>query len=110
IITKELAKLYEKQGYLEDSLVCYTALYEETKNQEFADAIENIKSKISPNNNILPQEENKNEPVTGLSEPSDSESKKKKDNRALELFEEWLGMLILEKKIESFKKIQVKHE
>jgi len=93
LITKELAKLYEKQGYLEDSLTCYISLYEETKEQEFADAIEKIQNKISP--------QEKKENKTDL---------KGKGNKALLLFEEWLNMLILEKKIQSFKKVQKKFE
>ncbi len=109
IITKELAKLYEKQGYLEYSLACYIELYDKTKNQEYADAIEEIKKKINPDDQIIDDEENENDPDKTLPKPIELEKKQKNDNRALKLFEEWLNMIILEKKIESFKKIQQKH-
>jgi hypothetical protein len=100
IITKELAKLYEKQGYLKDSLTCYQSLYEETKDHEFADAIGKIKNKINP------QEEKEDKDNTQEQSPSSELKKKGKGNKALDLFEEWLNMLILEKKIQNFKKVQ----
>ncbi len=103
IITKELAKLYEKQGYLEDSLECYLKLYEQTKEQEFADAIEKIKNKINPRE----VKENKAD-LTWQKPVEDFE--KKKSNKAVTLFEEWLNMLVLENKIQNFKKVQLKHE
>lgn len=104
IITKELAKLYEKQGYLEDSLACYIDLYDKTKDQEFADAIEKIKNKISPS------DDKEKGSDTKLQQPSDLEENEDKSKKTLALFEEWLNMIVLEKKIKSFKKIQLKHE
>lgn len=104
IITKELAKLYEKQGYLEDSLTCYLSLYEQTKEQEFADAIEKIKNKINPN------ETQDNKTDVTWQKPSDDFKEKEKTNRALTLFEEWLNMIVLENKIQNFKKVQAKNE
>ena len=106
IITKELAKLYEKQGYLEDSLKCYISLYEQTNKQEFADAIENIKNKINPVENKSVDER----PTGVWKKSSDNEpgheGKDDSSSRALSLFEQWVNMIVLEKKIQNFKKIQ----
>ncbi len=110
IITKELAKLYEKQGYLEDSLACYIELYDKTQNYEFADAIKNIKKRINPDDQTIYDEENERESDEDMQKPIGFERKQEKGNRAFELFEEWLNMIILEKKVESFKKVQQKHE
>ncbi|MCK5098204.1 MAG: hypothetical protein KAR45_08865 [Desulfobacteraceae bacterium] len=122
IITKELAKLYEKQGYLEDSLTCYLSLYEQTKEEEFAKAIEKIKNKLNPvKNESLEESPNKSldkRVETHWKKPSeykddskaDSKEKENKSIKALTLFEQWVNMIILEKKIQNFKQIQVKYE
>ena len=122
IITQELAKLYEKQGYLEDSLACYLSLYEQTKEEEFAKAIEKIRNKLNPVKNKSTNKPVDEKPEIYWKKPfeysvedtaddkADSEGKEDKSARALTLFEQWVNMIILEKKIQNFKKIQVKHE
>ncbi len=93
IITEELAKLYEKQGYLEDALQSYSSLYKKTGKKEFAKAIENLKNKITPT-----EKKSVTAPV------------KNYKGEALKLFEKWLNMVILEKEVQDFKKIQAKQE
>ena len=122
IITKELAKLYEKQGYLEDSLTCYLSLYEQTKEEEFAKAIEKIRNKLNPVKNESINKSPNESPSEPLDEKvethwkkpaeykDDSKGKENKSIKALTLFEQWVNMIILEKKIQNFKKIQVKYE
>ena len=122
IITKELAKLYEKQGYLEDSLTCYLHLYDQTKEEEYAKAIEKIRNKLNPVENKSinkPSNDPLNEsldkkPEIYWKKPTEYNDilneKGGKNIRALTLFEQWVNMIILEKKIQNFKKIQVKYE
>ena len=109
-ITKELAKLYESQGYLEDALEGYLILYTQTKKQEFADAIEKIKHKLSSDSTNLSERGNK--PKLHWEKPgsikADSETIDTGSTRTLKLFEEWVNIVVLEKKIRKFKKPQVK--
>ena len=124
IITKELAKLYEKQGYLEDSLTCYSSLYEQTNKQEFADAIKKIKNKINPVKNksadkgsvgkrlvderLVDERLVDEKPDAFWTKPSDFKENDDKSTRVLSLFEQWVNMIVLEKKIQNFKKNQAK--
>ena len=121
IITKELAKLYEKQGYLEESLACYSSLYEQTKEEKVADAIEKIRKKLNPvkselinksSNESLDKEskihwkkssEHKQKPSE---HKTDSKEKEDTSTRVLTLFEQWVNMIVLEKKIQNFKKFK----
>ena len=104
IITKELARLYEKQGYLEDSLACYISLYEQDRKQEFAKAIEELKNRINPN------AEKENKADMSWHKPFGSKEQKEKSNRTIALFEQWINMIVLEKKVQNFKKIHLNHE
>jgi quinol monooxygenase YgiN len=104
IITKELAKLYEKQGYFEDSLACYISLYEQDRKQEFADAIERLKNRINP------QAVKDNKAGTSWYKTFSSKEKEEKSNRTMVLFEQWLNMIVLEKKVQNFKKNHLNHE
>jgi hypothetical protein len=93
IITEELAKLYESQGYLEDALQSYSLLYKKTNKKKFAKAIENLKNKITPT-----EEKSVTAPVRNYKD------------EALKLFEKWLNIVVLEKEVQNFKKIQAKQE
>ncbi len=142
VITKELAKLYEKQGYLEESLTCYTSLYEQTSEPECAEAISKIKNKINLLDNkvekdnkfwIAPAKPTKStenitsEPVAlgetpepeEPTDPSavnfslsseDSGNNKSKREKILTLFEKWLNMMILERRVRDFKNLQIKYD
>lgn len=108
LITKELAALYEKQGYLDDALTCYLYLDEQNKEHEFAEAISDIKDKINFQKN---QEDQDEKPDRHWKKPSDSDSDEEDGSaKVLSLFEEWLNMIVLEKKIHNFNKIQANYE
>ncbi|GEM_PF-5275231 len=92
IITEELAKLLKRQGYLEDSLECYITLHKSTGKLKFLKAAKEIRNIIKP--------------VNSSGENMDSG----KSARVSELLEQLLDMVILEKKIHSFKKIHNNQE
>lgn len=118
IITKELAKLYEKQGYLEDSLECYSLLYDKTQKKEFAQAIDRIQNKIDPieKSSIKKKSAAHWEKFSDFKSDFqalsalDYDSKNQEDNKALTLFEQWVNMIVLEKRIHNFKKIQARQK
>ncbi len=100
-VSKELAKLYEKQGYLEEALACYLSLYEQTKDKDFVKAIESLKNKITPSDK---------ESGLLVEKPLDETDKNNLSSKTITLFEQWLDMLVLKKKIQNYKKIQTSYE
>ena len=108
LITKELAALYEKQGYFEDALSCYLYLDEQNKKHEFTAVVKDIQNKINSRKNQENQEKKTNR---HWKKPSDLDSKEEdRSIKVLSLFEEWLNMIVLEKKMHNFKRIQANYE
>jgi hypothetical protein len=106
IITQELAKLYEKQGYLEDSLSCYSELYEQTGNQKFADAIAKLEGQINTDKKSKPSDKYAAVLKKTLGDKAGTAENNDKENRAMSLFEQWVNMIVLEKKAQNFNENQ----
>ena len=83
IKTLELAKLYESQGYYEDALKIYSFLNNRETTNEITAGLKRMEKKID-------------------NEVSDSLPEEK----ISQLFEKWLMLMILEQRLDNFKKIK----
>ncbi len=77
--SRELAGLYEKQGYYEDALGHLQALYRENEEPHIAEAIARIKQKIASSGSEVKRAE-----VAGL-------------------IERWLRLIILQQRLKNYK-------
>ncbi len=81
--TLELARLYEEQGHYSKALENYSFLLRHNRNNEkLSEAVERMKSKIK------------------------RENEGNEEKRIKELFEEWINLLILKKKLIMYETIQ----
>ncbi len=83
IKTLELAKTYESQGYYEDALKVYSFLNDQETTSEISAGIKRMENKMTDD-------------VTG------SHSEK----NISQLFEKWLKLMILEQRLDHFKRIK----
>lgn len=88
--TRELAKLYERQGYLQEALGIYQALENQDQDPEINASILRIKSALDPQ--------------APLESPLNSLPEKKIQG----LLEQWLMLMVLQKRLGSFKKIKIR--
>ena len=83
IKTLELAKIYESQGYYEDALKIYSFLNNRESTNELSAALKRMEKKMED-------------------EKPDSHPEKK----ISQLLEKWLDLMILEQRLDNFKKIK----
>ncbi len=83
IKTLELAKTYESQGYYEDALKIYSFLNDQETSTELSAGLKRMEKKM-------------NDDVTA------SYSEKKISH----LFEKWLKLMVLEQRLDNFKRIK----
>ncbi len=85
IKTLELAKIYESQGYYEDALKIYSFLNNQEATNELSAALKRMEKKMKD-------------------EKSDSHPEEK----ISQLLEKWLDLIILEQRLDNFKKIKLR--
>ncbi|THB80520.1 MAG: hypothetical protein D3926_06710 [Desulfobacteraceae bacterium] len=121
IKTLELAKLYEKQGYLEDALKVYQALaLEDESNPDIDMAIERIKDQMSPAVTTVEKtapeygESMDGYPELTASEQVDLEGSvedagdREPIHRIAQLCEKWVRLIVLKHRFDNFKYIKTR--
>jgi hypothetical protein len=91
ITTFELAEVYEKQGYYNEALAIYYFLDDDQASSEVKAGLKRVKEKIKK-------------------KPLEPESPKKisKNIKVSLLFEKWVNMIILEQRLNQFKRMETR--
>lgn len=100
-----LARLYEKQGYIDDALEMYRAI--DTSQSPDAENILDAISRLEAQKKIADSKENLKEPGQDVLN-SDQLQGSTKEDRMAHMLELWLRLIVMRKRVDIFKTIKAR--
>lgn len=105
IASLPLARLYEKQGYIDDALEMYREI--DTSQSPDAKNILEAISRLEAQKEIADSKENLKEPCQDVSKP-DQVQGSTKEARMAHLLEVWFRLIVMQKRVDIFKSIKAR--
>ena len=100
-----LARLYEKQGYINDALEIYKAI--DTTHNPDAEHVLDAISRLEPQKQAVGAKESLKEPGHDDRDPDEVQSSTK-ENRMAHMLEVWLRLIVMQKRVDIFKTIKAR--
>nr|WP_320014750.1 hypothetical protein [uncultured Desulfobacter sp.] len=100
-----LARLYEKQGYIDDALEMYREI--DTSQSPDAKNILDAIARLEAQKKIVDSKENLKEPDQDVLTP-DQVQRSTKEARMAHLLEVWLRLIVMQKRVDIFKSIRAR--